>query len=67
MQKAHLKVNSCLLKGEENHRGYFQMKIWKVQSRKKDTRCKNSVGGERVCEMKKKALKIEAKESQKIR
>lgn len=43
------------------------MKIWKVQSRKKDTRCKNSVGGERVCEMKKKALKIEAKESQKIR
>lgn len=34
---------------------------------KKDTRCKNSEGVERVCKMKKESPKIETKESHEIK
>lgn len=39
--------------------------MYKVE--KKDTRCKNSGGVERACKMKKKAPKIETKESHEIK
>lgn len=38
----------------------------KSTKQKRDTRCKNSGGGERACKMKKKAPRIEAQGSHKI-